>query len=395
MIIHIVESNMVGGQHSGINTAVAAALLQIAEQHPLELHFWGERHQYETISAGLKNYRSITYHPITVIPGSSRQFIRKVLWETLNIYRILRVARRTDSTVLFLSVFAPSMVALMLLRPYFRAVKAHLILHSLDGLLRQDKQRLTSYGLWNRISLLKLFDGSWPATYVLGEGIRSRLTSAFPEVSSLQGIKVIEHPFDFDNGPPPKECGDVTGQGRLFRVGFVGGGRMDKGIDRFYRLGEMMSNLIAERKAEFVLVGALAVECGQLRSHLVKELHSPEEFVSSLQYQQEVGELDFAVFMLDERYSLTASSSVLDAISASTKILSLRNPYICDLSKEDVENGIVLFDNLVDMERYLRMDIQAGTKEHPCFSEIKRRRSVECTAKTLSRYLVEPQSRFK
>lgn len=395
MIIHIVESNMVGGQHSGINTAVAAALLQIAEQHPLELHFWGEKHQYETISAGLSNYRAITYHPITVIPGSSRRFIRKVLWETLNIFRILRVARRTDSTVLLLSVFAPSMVALMLLRSYFRAVKTHLILHSLDGLLRQDKQRLTSYGLWNRLSLLHLYDGIWPATYVLGNGIKSRLTGAFPKVSSLQDIKVIEHPFDFGNDRATEECRDVTGQGRPFRVGFVGGGRMDKGIDRFYLLGEMMSNLIAERKVEFVLVGALAVESSQLRSHLVKELHSPKEFVSPLQYQQEVGELDFAVFMLDKRYSLTASSSVLDAIAASTKILSLWNPYVYDLSKEDVENGIVLFDNLADMERYLRMDIQAGTKERPCFSEIKRRRSVECTAKTLSSYLVGPQSRFK
>ena len=155
-----------------------------------------------------------------------------------------------------------------------------------------------------------------------------------------------------------------------------------------------MSDLIAERRVEFVLVGALAVECRQLRSHVVKELHSPEEFVSPLQYRQEVRELDFAVFMLDKRYSLTASSSVLDAIAASTKILSLRNPYVCDLRKEDAENGIVLFDNLADMERYLRLYIQAGTKDRPCFSEIKKRRSVECTAKTLSSYLVGPLSRF-
>jgi hypothetical protein len=391
LVLFIVESNMIGKEHSSINAAVGAALLRMSDQFSIELHFWGDRSQYDGMFGCPGADKLVQYHPITVVPGRERRFIRKVAIETLNIIRILWTARRKGASVLFLSVFAPSMATLMLLRRIFRSVPAHIILHSLEGLVRKDKWKITSYGLWNRLALLHGYDGAWPTAYVLGSGIRTRLLDCLPGSPALQKIRVIEHPFSFsamNRTSIPTE--QFTAPNRPICVGFVGFGRKDKGVDKFYKLAEMMSDLVESGAVKFLIVGSLDPECLQYRNKWVLELHGNEDFVDALQYRNEIHALDCAVYFLDSYYALTASGSLFDAIDAGVKVISLKSPYVEDIQLDDTEDGITSVSNLHEMEQYLRTYYGAGFRWKFKYERIKAKHGIDSLATTLHAYLSVP-----
>jgi glycosyltransferase involved in cell wall biosynthesis len=355
---------MTGNEHSSFNAAIVRACGDIAHKAELELHFFGEKSHCGAILDGLQEdcRFDVLSQEIAVVPGKKRHFIRKVTLEVYNLVKILCKARKGGASVLILSTSAPTMVILFAMQYAFRSVPTHLILHGLDGLLRRDKWKVTSYGLWNRLALLHFYNGRWPLTYVLGEGIRSRLLDNFPNCFALQTVRVIEHPFDF--GPPvaPPLVGEQSAAGdRPMCVGFLGYGRRDKGIDKFYLLAERMSDLVLSGAVKFVIAGTLNVDCGQYRNRWVEELHTDPLFVTTPeQYQEEVRGLDCAVFLYDSSNCLTASGSIFDAVAAGVKIVSLPNPYITDIQVEDVEGGITIVAQMEDMEQYLRNYLLQG-----------------------------------
>lgn len=369
---------MSGKEHSSFNAAMATALLRIARRGQIELHFWGEETQYNSLFLCKKDQALVSQHPIVVAPGRDRKFARKVTIEIINIIRILRHAQRRKASVIFLSVCAPSMAALMLLRFCFRRVPVHLIIHGLDGLLRDEKQRITSYGLWNRLSLLRFYDGSWPASYVLGRGIRQRLLDYFPGVPALRHIEVIEHPFDFPTAylaPAAEEISAI--RERPMRIGFVGFGREDKGIDLFYLLAERMSDLVQTEAVRFILVGALHPACMQYHNEWVDRLEDGEDWTDPIQYQNQIRTLDCALFFGGDAYRLTASGSLFDTIAGGVKIVSLPNRYVEDLQADDPEGGITCVSGLDDMEQYLRESCKDGLGRRFRYDAIRNKHGIE------------------
>lgn len=386
MILYVVECGMAGYEHSSFNSSVAMALGHLSKHSHIDLHFFGEHTQQEIFKNNFDHTTDIHYHKITVTPGKSRRFIKKNLTEFYNIFSILRKARRQRAVVLFLSVSAPSMAFFSIMRYLFPSVKVHLILHGLDGLIRQDKWKITSYGFWNRLSLLRLYKGPWPNMYVLGDGIRNRLIEYFPKVPALNEIKVLEHPFNFSPISLVNHSNVVVAPDKnCTTIGFIGFGRRDKGVEHFYRLAKNMSDLVEANTLKFILIGELHKECERFRNKFVIELGQGNQYISSEQYYAAIKSLDCAVFFLNSFYTLTASGSVFDAISFGVKIIALSNPYIEDIKREDSDNGITTVADIDEMEEYLRKCLRNGLLGQRYFyTGIKEKHSIAGFARALN-----------
>jgi hypothetical protein len=393
VILYVVEPNMAGAEHSSFNAAILRSIRQLASKRQLEIHFWAAASHFDSISSELfTSNLQLTVHKIPVAPGSTRHFVRKVFLEIFNLIRILSKARKAGASVIVLSTSAPAMAILFSLRSAFRDVITHLVLHGLDGLVCGNACNPMRYSFWNRLAVFKLYDGRWPRTYVLGDGIRRRLLARFPNCLALQSIGVVEHPFDFHPATTISDADYPSSMPeRPMRVGFLGFGRIDKGIDRFFLLAEKMSDLVESGKAEFVLTGALRADCERYRNRWVissqkdnKSLTTPDE------YQEAIRSLDCAVFLYPTQYFLTASSSILDAINAGLKIVSLPNEYFGDFQGADTEGGITIVRGMEEVENHLRAYQRQGAfRRRFAFNELRNRHSLERLAKTIHSYMVD------
>lgn len=392
MVINVVESNMTGKEHSSFNAAILVALSLICQDAGDEIHLWAEDSHYENIRAIYKNnIRSkIVYHQIKVISGSRRQFFRKIAVEVKNIFLILGRCRREGGSVIFLSTFAPTTALLMLLRVLFRRTPTHLILHGIDGLIRKDKQRLNSYGLWNRLALLRLYKGVWPNVYVLGRGIRNRLLNFFPDAQFLSSIRYIEHPYEFTRNDASENSIDssMSHIKKTINVGFIGYGRKDKGIDLFYALAEKMSDYVREGVIRFLLVGSLDPKSEQYVNCWVDRVEDDGVCLSAREaYQKAIGELDCALMLGSQAYKLTASGSVLDIIDAGIKIISLPNDYVADIALMDEENGITIVKNMEEVEAMIKEYSASRKTRKYRYARIRDYYGVACLAQSLQKYL--------
>lgn len=391
MIVNVIEVSMTGKEHSSFNAAFLAALKLAEVGATKEVHFWAEKTHYESIKSDNQEEieKNVVYHQIKVIPGSKRKFLRKVVVEIVNVILVLKRSKKEGSSVIFLSTFAPTTVLLILINALYRKVPTHLVLHGLDGLIRQDKLRLNSYGLWNRMALLRFFRGNWPYAYVLGSGIRNRLIRFFPESPYLSLIRSIEHPYDFSSAEA--ECCNLydskEASSKPINIGFVGYGRKDKGVDLFYDLAEKMSDYVREKKVRFVLVGSLDPECAQYANCWVDYLEGSALLSSRKVYREAIRSLDCALMLGSEAYKLTASGSVLDIIAAGTKIISLPNEYVSDIAMFDEEEGINIFDTMAQVENEIRRYCEAGGFKKYEYRKIQNHYGIEALSKQLSVYL--------
>jgi len=208
-----------------------------------------------------------------------------------------------------------------------------------------------------RLALLRLYDGRWPNLYVLGEGIRSRLTRRFPEAPQLQQVRVIEHPYIFAENAPHRAPLD----GKL-RVGFVGAGRIVKGIGSFFRLADSLSDRIGSAQLEFVVIGGIERSYPYDSHGPVRVLADTPGGLGRRELRAAIASLDCAVFLVETDYMFTASGSVFDVLDAGVAVLSLENRYLRDLARDDSEGGMTFFDDLHGIEMEIRRRLDSGIR---------------------------------
>jgi len=102
-------------------------------------------------------------------------------------------------------------------------------------------------------------------------------------------------------------------------------------------------------------------------------------------YDEEVRNLDCALFLYRQDYRLTASGAIFDVIGAGVQVLSLPNSYLRDVSESDTEGGIRFFDSLASIEAEIRAALGRGHR-FPRYSHdgVRRKHSVEAGAGLLS-----------
>lgn len=273
------------------------------------------------------------------------------------------------------------------MRRLFQSVPVHIILHGeIESLLIPEKQTVNREGFWVKLALFRLYQGSWPYLYVLGSGIHDRLVDYFPDIAALRAISTIEHPYPFT-----EERSQDSSRPNARRIGFVGVGRRIKGVLDFYYLAESLSTHVANDALEFVVVGGLESGVVPQNSAPVVVLAPHGAGLSTDEYEKAISELDCAVFLATQNYSLTASGSVFDIVNAGVEILTLRSPYLTDLSKLDVEGGIKFFANVKEIESEICRRIKHGWPDQLFrYPEIRRAHSSASLDNAISR--IVPQA---
>ena len=336
----VAELNKTGTEHATFNSALLQSLYREAKRRNCQLQWFCEAAQRQAVlSLGHAELGSIPWRPVKIHSGLTRAFIKKFIRELAATAQLISKARRENASIIFLSVFPNILPLLLLTRRIFRRVPVHVILHGeIESLLIPEKQAINREGFWVKLALFHLYSPSWPSLYVLGSGIRERLLACFPDVKSLQTITAIEHPYPFTEIAP-----QAPSHRSARRIGFVGVGRRIKGILDFYHLAESLSTHVKRRELEFVLVGALEKGVAPQRHGVVTVLAPQGIGLSTDEYKRAISELDCAVFLSTQNYSLTASGSVFDIINAGVEIFTLKSAYLSDLSRLDVEGGIKFF----------------------------------------------------
>lgn len=353
----VVEANKRGMEHCFFNAAMLGALTGEAAQAKYEVVMFADRAHRDALVSVLPAIATIPWTDIPVISGTHRNFLKKFAVEAGVIFRVMRLARKENARVIVLSTFANVLAFLLLLRPLFRRVDLHVVLHcEVESLIIKEKRGIHREGFWTRLALFHLFKGSWPKFYVLGEGIRARLLQRFPDIRPLEQVRSIEHPYLFGGlGPKHSPAGD-----QKLRVGFVGSGRTVKGIEDFFRLAESLSAYVEAGRVEFVVVGGLEQDSSRFDRRWVRVLADEAGGLGVEEFSRAVACLDCAVFLYRQNYSFTASGAVFDVINAGVGILSLHNHYLSDLARGDDEGGIRFFASVDAVAGEIRGWLEKG-----------------------------------
>jgi hypothetical protein len=357
-VLYIVDANKQGVEHVSFNAAVLQTLIAAAPARGSGLALFCERTHREAVLSLLPACAGIEWHEIAVVNGFDRTFVKKFVVELAVVCKLLLRARRARADVLLLSVFPNVLACVLLLKWLFRGVRLHVILHGeLESLVIEEKRPIWREGFWVRLALLRLYDGRWPHLYVLGEGIRSRLIGRFPEVPRLQQVRVMEHPYIFvENVPQPAP---VTGK---LRVGFVGAGRVVKGIGSFFRLADSLSDRVSSAELEFLVIGGIERNYRYDPHGAVHVLSDRPGGLGVESFRAAIASLDCAVFLFQADYVFTASGSVFDVLDAGVTVLSLENRYLRDLARDDCEGGMAFFQDLRGIELEIRRKLDSGTR---------------------------------
>jgi hypothetical protein len=371
--VFVIDSNKAGLEHLSFNVAMLQAVSAAARERGYRLVVFCERTQREaalSLSAAAGDY---VWQDIPVVTGFRRSFVKKFTVELAVVCKLLLRARREGADVVILSLFPNVLASLLLFKPLFRKVRLHVVLHGeLESLVIEEKRPIYREGFWVKLALLRLFDGSWPKLYVLGEGIKSRLLRRFPQARHLAKLRVIEHPYLFSETAPPR----IPATGKL-RVGFVGSGRIVKGIAEFFRLAESLSDQITAGAVEFVVVGGIERNFTRANGGWVRVLADEPAGLDVAGFCSGIASLDCAVFLFRADYLFTASGTVFDVLNEGVAVLSLQNHYLRDLAQDDSEGGIAFFEDLRGIETEIRRRLSNGVRfPRRAYPGIKRNHSV-------------------
>ena len=363
----VLEPNKVGAEHGSFNAAVLTLLARRRGTGSIRLMC--ARSHWAAIGPLCGHPPEIVWESVSVISGVERQFFRKFILEAWAVLRALQRAKKTKADLLILSIFPNVLAFVLLLKRWFGGVRLRVILHcEVEALTVKEKLRMNREGFWAGLALVRLFDGTWPVFYILGERMKGRLLARFTDVRQFDAMRVLEHPYSFTR---PK----ARARHDKFRVGFVGAGRIAKGIDEFFDLARSLNDIYS--RLEFVVVGGVEKNA-QRATEGVTVLAEVPGGLEPEKYAKEIGDLDCALFLYQQNYALTASGAVFDVINQRVEIWSLPNDYLSDLASEDSESGILFFRNLQEIERELRHRVneKIGFKKYD-YTGIRARHGVE------------------
>ena len=205
---------------------------------------------------------------------------------------------------------------------------------------------------------------------VLGKSIYQNLKGVVTDA-------VIDKTIYFEHTFIPRNSVTISPPDNIIRIGTIGTIRPEKGLEQIIQFGKAIKP-IAEM--EFYALGKVICDIKDLNAVNIKTIPgSDKEYIARDEFQSYIDKMDYLVFMYPtDKYKLTASGALFDAIDSEKPILSLHNDYFDTMFKR--ANLGKQFDSLDEMICYIKnlggkniLDID--------FKENKRKFSPEFEAK--------------
>lgn len=364
-MILVVEPQCPGAEHALVNAALLAVL---REAFPADaLVFWGEAGQVAEVGRELeeRGIGGVKARAIAIPPRQLGNVPRTVPEFALAFEAFRTAAVQGARRLVFSSVTGPGLWAMKACSRAFPAVQAVAIPHSiLDSIAHPPRRGLLGLPFWFRPALA-LANHPRLRYLLLSPAIATQLARELPRVAPF--ADAIDLPYFF--GPPSGRT--LSAEGPI-RFGFLGVGRLERGIDAFFRLADTLR----ESGARFVLAGSLT-EPLDVPPNV--EIAGRGAMLDRPAFEALLRTLDYAVFPHPPGSTpLKASGSLFDALSAGLPVLAVRNPFFAHYFDRLGEIGTLCED-----EDALRGVLASIASTPPVESHARMRRTILASCETL------------
>lgn len=345
MGINVIENFCIGYEHAPINAAFLKNSCSNARYNKIE--FYAESSHIAAVKEILPDSvkSKIVFFPITNHRNSN--FLKKVFLDL----RYFRSMFKSGHKNVFITTLSnTNLIALKLLLLLYKNVNIEIVPHAIlntinspiqSTFLKQVKRLLffpLSFRWW-----FFHFNSKNLNYIILGEPIAKNLFLINEQISSY--CRVIDHPYIYT-----ADLSLNTFDPQKIKIGFLGIGTVEKGIDKFVEIIQKMNP--EETKIEFHLIGKLhsALTCPDT----LKMPSNQQGFISKEEMDALANEMDFFIFLLDDQdYRLRASGTFFDAVNYNRPIISLSNSFIDHYLKQmDLEE--LIFPNIEEIIIYLK-----------------------------------------
>jgi hypothetical protein len=364
-MIIFAELQMQGDKHVHVNSGLLTILKSTFNNKEIQV-FCDSIHKIEL----LKNIVEPCNLHFYVFENSGTKELRKVysffktFRESLLAYKIFRVAKKNNAElIVFASAFPFTAVVLSFFSKVF-SQKIIIGLHGDIGVLSIKRNKLTTVIFRSVIKLFFRTRGLKTIILFYGKPVQNKLFEMFPTFEKRSVIS-IDHPYNYT------ELSNELINQEYLTIANIGTGLMNKNSHLLYKIAELQSINILNRKVKFKQIGNVSKEVLSYSNEHVEILNN-NEFIPFEIFEKNIIEGDYFIYFFKENslYDLCPSGTFFDAIKYNKPIISLRNPffeyyfeklgnigYLCNSIEEmnDLINQLLIERNTVYIEQKIAL----------------------------------------
>lgn len=316
----VAEISKKGVEHLSFNEAVIKSVGRMGFK---KVTFFGAPSQIDFLR---RCADGLEFKRIPVVSIISRHFYLKAMVEFAVLVFVLIYGKLVRANrIVFLSIFPPLLLLLPMLSRLL-GVNVVLVLHGeLEGLVRDDRNRVSSYGFWiRRFFELELF--RFIKVLVLAKYIKEEVVKLFP--GAMQATIWVDHPIQFVGYERPRDVEVAT-----------------VGVATIRKHGVLYSKLSQ--------IGCRMAHVGAVEGGIRERYSGVIDFLSDGVAEGEDGFFEllsrvkvafFPYGMSD--YKLTVSGAMLDALAAGCLVVTYRCQFAIYLRSLGFNVEILLDDSL-------------------------------------------------
>ncbi len=383
--VKIVDFYSIKAFHEVFNLSLVCICAKIADKVTYKL----PRGYWQNIASKLSTLKDCDISKVVLKPkpafernSKAASFVRHVLGFWICLWEYLTLKR--DSLLIFNYTNYFSLPIILVVN---RWVKKRVIftIHGELELLEKDVPIYKVSGIFKRIILASFrhwLHKSNAYVLVLGDSIKKNLTDLFPDIEN--NIISICHPMiNLD-----RTDWSVKRRGDKLVVGTVGVMNRAKGLDSLIKLSDLLKDDIVAGRLELRCVGR--VSGINLSDYPLIKWIGSYDFLSREEFNRNVKELDYVLYLYSDSYKFCASGAILDALMCHRPIISLQNNYF-DYILDGTKIGYMLPS--VDSVCATIIDLVASNDNAPSFDRefdgLLRKTSVSVISASLELQLID------
>jgi len=326
-------------QHYEFNLNFIKLLLLLYNE---EIVHYGSQSQIEYLKSDLRDFSGFSAFPIDVIT-SNGLFIKnfKIVVNAINII--------LHDKPLVVKYYALISYPVILIGSKLKLCKKNttFVLHGLEVLINPTSSKFKK--IYYKICI------AFPKTknyhyLVLGDRIRKNLVKLIPSINN--NLVAIDHPYS------EKKMRNTNHNYQKIKIACIGWGIQGKGIDDFNNLVSKYYNN-NHNLIEFYYIGKL--ENDVIIDQRIILPFPGNKFVPKDEYEQMIAKMNCILFLFPvDSYKLTASGSLLEAVSFNLPIIALKNEYFNEVFEKSLLKGF-LFDSVDEIYNFIS-SLRDGTE---------------------------------
>lgn len=342
ILLKIVDSFRTGNEHEVINFK----LIEVISKREKDIHLWLSKSHHNSLK---RIDAEITRHKFSEIFNIRRNKLTSLLQYIVGFIYDITIYFFSEKIV-FLTI-NPFSLALIKIINAFLGKKIYFVCHGELEILSPEGRNHFSC-LMLPIALLFKFafylrTVSQIKFILLSKNVLENLLAYQPQLNRSDFI-AVEHPYFFSEYASNKKI-----DGPLV-LGTLGVNTIEKNSDKLFELAAGLEPYIRSGDIKISTTGPIKFNLEKCKNvNLVEINNNSSTMISRKDYEHLISKLDLVLFFYEnDRYKLTASGALLDAINYKKPIIALKNSLFNYYFKSFGEMGI-LCENIEEMQEVI------------------------------------------